>query len=337
MILNHIRLNIGRPVKAYNDYMRLCCLLHARVLNAHFEELSQDRWYWPTSRIAALSFHLIEWQKKHSKPLSCTLFSYKFPTIAHLNKELHVWCFDVRILKLTPAVRTVGTIFICYRFLFILLMICVLSVVLLFSADDFSKKKNKFSSRTEFICKSSIPFERKVEITYSFIVIEKTKFTIWMTMSICVRAVFFFLFITPKWLKKTKSVNISDRHKIYTIRLRMWRQSKYQMIRSNKSDTIMNMPQTTHIHCRKYKINHRVHNHWTSFYYRLWLPYCKHSFIPCVTDYLWVWCYFLLPFFYLYIICNAYNIVYGVWCCCLYIVYVSTVFYIYIHLFTINV
>lgn len=69
------------------------------------------------------------------------------------------------------------------------------------------------------------------------------------------------------------------------------------MIRSNKSDTIMNMPQTTHIHCRKYKINHRVHNHWTSFYYRLWLPYCKHSFIPCVTDYLWVWCYFSLPFF----------------------------------------
>lgn len=64
------------------------------------------------------------------------------------------------------------------------------------------------------------------------------------------------------------------------------------MIRSNKWYNYVYTPQTTHIHCRKIQNQSScIYNHWTSFYYRLWLPYCKqtHSFIPCVTD-----CVFLL-------------------------------------------
>lgn len=132
-----------------------------------------------------------------------------------------LWCSYFKIYT-----STVGTIFICYRFLFILLMICVLSVVLfVLSWRFFHKKKTNFLHELNLFAKIPFHLKERLKSLIRSLSLKKTKFTFWVTVSIYVRAVFFFLFITPKWLKKTKSVNISDRHKIYTIRLRMWRQS----------------------------------------------------------------------------------------------------------------
>lgn len=91
----------------------------------------------------------------------------------------------------------------------------------LFYSQFFRKKKYKFSSRT-------VKFHSIWKKGWNHLFVhchwkKKISHFEWRCQYVLVR--FFFLLIIPKWLKKTKSVNISDRHKIYTIRLRMWRQS----------------------------------------------------------------------------------------------------------------
>lgn len=123
---------------------------------------------------------------------------------------------DVCILKFTPAVRSWNSIHLLSNFIYSFNDLCF-ECRTFWSAVNFSEKKQIFFTNWIYLQKFHSIWKKGWNHLF-----------VHCHWKICLSDgvnMFFFLLITPKWLKKTKSVNISDRHKIYTIRLRMWRQS----------------------------------------------------------------------------------------------------------------